>query len=356
MKYIVYLTTNKVNKKIYIGVHATETPEKFDGYYGCGVSRKHPVTHPKTPFQYAIKKYGYDAFERSTIQIFDSYEEAFKLEEEIVNDAFIKRIDTYNVILGGGRMPNNSKVVYQYDLKGNFIKSWKSAIIAGKELKVCPTLISQAVSHHTTSLKSLWSFEKYDILPIENFTIYNPEKKLYIYNLEGNFIKEYDSMNSFAKEYNTSISHINRAIKQKYVLGGVYITDEKVKNFTPAVRIKLTGAIHQYSLEGTYIQSFKDIKEVELKFGENMRGINPSIRQGKSYKNFLWLRGEKQDFVKPIKKTKGIARKVGQYTLDGKLIKIYNSVREARKNFSAVDKMLRGERNHINGFIFKYED
>lgn len=226
MKYIVYLTTNKINKKIYIGVHATETPEKFDGYYGDGVSRKHPILHPKTPFQYAIKKYGYDAFERSTIKIFDSYEEAFKLERELVNEDFIKRTDTYNIILGG---------------------------------------------------------------------------------------------------ISTS-------------------------------RIKLTGAIHQYSLEGNYIQSFKDIKEVELKFGENMRGINPSIREGRAYKNFLWLRGEKQEFVKPIKKIKGIARKVGQYTLEGELIKIYNSVREARKDFSAVDKMLRGERNHINGFIFKYED
>lgn len=356
MKYIVYLTTNKINKKIYIGVHATETPEKFDGYYGCGVSKKHPVQHPKTPFQYAIKKYGYDAFERSTIKIFDSYEEAFKLEAELVNEDFIKRSDTYNVIIGGGGMPDNSKKIYQYNLDGIFIKSWESATIAGKELNVCATLISQAAVHHTTSLKSLWSFEKYLKLPLEDFNVYNPEKKLYTYNLNFEFLKEYNSMSEFAKEFNTSISHINRAIQQKYVLGGVYISDEKVDKFTPVIRMKLTGLIHQYSLEGIYIQSFKDIKEVEAKFGENMRGINPSIREGRAYKNFLWLRGEKQDSVKPIKKTKGVARKVGQYTLDGQLVKIYKSVREARSNFSAVDKMLRGERNHINGFIFKYEE
>lgn len=35
-KYIVYQTTNKINNKIYIGVHGIEN-EKFDGYLGCGV-------------------------------------------------------------------------------------------------------------------------------------------------------------------------------------------------------------------------------------------------------------------------------------------------------------------------------
>ena len=32
MKYIVYLTTNLKNNKIYIGVHGTEDPNIFDGY------------------------------------------------------------------------------------------------------------------------------------------------------------------------------------------------------------------------------------------------------------------------------------------------------------------------------------
>ena len=32
MKYIVYLTTNLVNNKIYIGVHQTDNPDVFDGY------------------------------------------------------------------------------------------------------------------------------------------------------------------------------------------------------------------------------------------------------------------------------------------------------------------------------------
>jgi hypothetical protein len=51
MKYIVYQTVNKINNKIYIGVHGTEIDE-FDGYIGNGVSIYRPATymHPKTPF------------------------------------------------------------------------------------------------------------------------------------------------------------------------------------------------------------------------------------------------------------------------------------------------------------------
>ena len=99
-KTIVYMTVNTVNNKIYIGVHNTENPDKFDGYIGNGVNVFHPYTikHPTCPFHYAVKKYGFKKFKRYILQVFDNREDALKLEKVLVNEDFIRRDDTYNII------------------------------------------------------------------------------------------------------------------------------------------------------------------------------------------------------------------------------------------------------------------
>ena len=153
MKYIVYLTTNLVNKKIYIGVHQTENPDKFDGYLGCGVkiNDRNTYKHSKTPFSTAVNKYGVNNFIRKTLKVFDTLEEALNLEIELVNEDFIKRSDTYNITLGGGMPPKITKTIYQYSLEGEFIKEWPSITEASMTLKKSNTSIGQAIFDRTPS-------------------------------------------------------------------------------------------------------------------------------------------------------------------------------------------------------------
>ena len=91
-KYIVYCTTNIITNKIYIGVHKTQNPLRFDGYLGCGVLSTQPNTYEKskTAFQCSVKKHGVKNFIRSTLYIFEIEEDAYLMEETIVNQDFLK--------------------------------------------------------------------------------------------------------------------------------------------------------------------------------------------------------------------------------------------------------------------------
>lgn len=86
--HIVYQTTNIVNGKIYIGCHSTDIIE--DGYIGSGLLLKR-----------AINMYGFDNFVRKILFIFNTTEEMFTKEKELVNEEFISRTDVYNIMLGG---------------------------------------------------------------------------------------------------------------------------------------------------------------------------------------------------------------------------------------------------------------
>ncbi len=86
--YTVYKTTNLINNKIYIGLHATDNIN--DGYLGSGIFLKK-----------AIKKYGYKNFKKEILYVFDNKKDMITKEKEIVNEDFILRKDTYNMSKGG---------------------------------------------------------------------------------------------------------------------------------------------------------------------------------------------------------------------------------------------------------------
>ncbi len=357
MKYIVYQTINTVNNKIYIGVHQTENPAVFDGYLGCGLNRRNLNTHlkyPKTPFHYAVKKYGYDSFKRSTIKIFDTVKAALLLEAELVNEEFVKRSDTYNATVGGGLPPNLCKVVYQFDLEGNLLNSWPSLTEVAGIYNISPSCIGQAAKYKRATCNFYWSFSKE--INILDYKAFLPKVEVYVYDENGIYITSYRSYTECQKALRvSSISHIQRAVKLGNKVKNHFISLIKSDKFIKPNLPRLQGYVHQYNLDGTYIQSFKSIKEAEEKLSlGRLSGINTSIKMGEQYKGFLWSRGEKQDLIKPYKTPKSAAKKIAQYTMDGVFVKEYNTISEAKKEFPNVGRVLRGQANHCHNYVFKY--
>jgi hypothetical protein len=88
MFYTIYKITNKVNGKFYIGAHQTENLD--DSYMGSG----HLI-------RYAIKKYGIISFSKETLFNFETKQEMFDKEREIVNEQFVSEKTNYNIKVGG---------------------------------------------------------------------------------------------------------------------------------------------------------------------------------------------------------------------------------------------------------------
>lgn len=296
LKYIIYLTTNLVNNKIYIGLHKTYTPYEFDGYLGCGVKigDKHTYIHCNTPFESAVNKYGVGNFKRETLFVFDTLEEAINKEIELVDEEFIKRKDTYNVALGGGVPPAITKTVYQFTLDGEFIKEWHSITEAACQYKCHTVTISRAVLDKTPSLGFLWG-DKNNI-NVSEFKIGANKNKVYLYDINGNLIKEFNSQALCSKFLK---------IKAEYVKAHI---------------VNKTLCKDLYYMSNVKADNFKNITEHKV----------------------------------DIFTTNTTPRRVGKFDLKGNLICEFNTVREAKRDTAGAPMVLTGKRKTAGGFVFKY--
>lgn len=90
MIYFVYITTNLINEKQYIGDHLTNNLEK-DVYIGSG-----------TYFNKAVKKYGKENFKREILEFFNSKEDAFNAQEKYIKKYNTLSPNGYNLSPKGG--------------------------------------------------------------------------------------------------------------------------------------------------------------------------------------------------------------------------------------------------------------
>lgn len=139
--YCVYVHTNKINGKRYIGMTKQQPPEKRWGINGNRYCKS-------TYFYNAINKYGWDNFEHEIIKRNLTIYEASQLESKLIKEFDTMNDDKGYNLTGGGDTPifsesvkekmsdtwkSKFKNIAQYDKNFNLIKIWEHASDAARK-------------------------------------------------------------------------------------------------------------------------------------------------------------------------------------------------------------------------------
>ena len=357
MKYIVYLTKNLVNDKIYIGVHGTENPYKFDGYLGNGVYTNSPKTYQcrKTAFQCAVAKYGIKNFKRTVLKIFDTLEDALDLEAWLVTKDFIERTDVYNTTIGGGLPPKLNKPIYQYDLNGSLIKEWKSIKTITDYYKVNKDRIRMVINDKRSFEMSYWSEIKYLQLDIKE---YRPSSRGSIrqYNTQGIFLNSFKNTTEAAKILDIDRQKITNAIYGKYSISGYWFLKEgeSIEDYLNG-GIKKNPKVYQYDLNGQFIREFNNISDIKKILKINKNNLKRAIKNNNNIENYYWSYDKFNNILleNPELEQK-TPKKVYQYTLEGDFVKEWESITACKKEFPSVLQVCLGNRLHCHKFKFSF--
>ena len=295
MKYILYCTKNNVNGKIYVGIHETFTPDKFDGYLGHGVYTNGTGNKQKHPFPNAVKKYGIDNFTRTTLATVDTEHEALELEAKIVNIHFVKRGDTYNVTLGG-KIKSINHPVAKYDLEGNLLTTFDTIIDAAESVKVIPTTIFKVCTNTDLTCNGFyWRLIKDSIL---DKIVVNKKANKYSggsviqYSLAGYRVKTWKSAKEAAFNIHCDRSSITAACRGKKKVLKRYqwrYASDTLESLPPVQTFKTkTKKVIKLDLEGKFLEGYDSIIEASDVTNLSKKSIHKALKSGKISMGFYW--------------------------------------------------------------------
>jgi hypothetical protein len=296
MKYIVYMTVNTVNRKIYVGVHKINT-SNFDGYIGCGI-RSEATANKDLLFHKAVRKYGYNKFKRYTIAEFDNANDAFHLEREIVTEQFVKSKNTYNTAIGGvcSAGKTNEKKIIQYSLSGKFIKVWNSISEAATYFSISPGTLRQAlVPPFKSRVGHQWRYWAEEFPTYIGY--YSTKLRIAQYDTEGNLVKVWDSKKKAA----ISLGKKNDSALDKYAKNHKLYCGYQwriIKN-----NEEVPDYIEKYIDPNIVLQLDKDTSSIikewnkqELYKTSKFRNVKDALNgRVKTYKGFRWM--YKKDYI-----------------------------------------------------------
>ena len=197
----------------------------------------------------------------------------------------------------------------------------------------------------------------------------NYKSKIYKYDLDGNFVKEYESILDAVFQNNITNSVLHKALNREipYCKGFLWSKFYKIKvqPFEKKQSVHKYKSVHKYDLMGNYICSYSNYKSAAEELGCSKSQIHRALNLEIPYcKGFLWLL-EKTDKIKPYtgkRNRKPQGTPIGLYDLDGNLIERFLNITDASKKLNMSKHTVRRKFNKItemknkskyNNLIFK---
>lgn len=295
----IYKITNTINNKVYIG----QSIDVKWRWYSHKCELRHG-RHGNSHLQYAWSLYGEDAFN------FEVLEECPKEDLNIREQYYIDLYDSYNndkgynLTLGGGGTVTANEVL-QFDPYGNLVAEYRNGIEASEKTGINCGAIYQCCNRR---------LKKAD---------------LYFF--------------VFKTEYENGCD-------MSYWL-------ESTRN----------APVEQYDLYGNLIKVWNSCAEVINTLGFNPTGCTLHYDSRKSDHGFIWRRVNDTSFVVTPEYCKEVRdglnalkrKKVYQYTPDGKLVNVFESMREAIRNgFTRwkLNKCFSGEIDLYKGYRWSLDE
>lgn len=220
-RYSVYIHTNTINGKRYVGITSMKPKKRWNYGYGYELQPK---------FYKAITKYGWDKFSHDVVATGLSRDEACDLEKSL-----IAKYDTikngYNVSEGGIEMDKamGRMVVDKYNPDtGEYICSYASIMDAAFDVQTSDSHISEACrGKHSVIAGFGWAYHG------EPYT--QPKKYIHYRGViemidigTGKVVDTYKSIKQASEETGVSSSMICMCCNGKYKTGGGYAWRRKI--------------------------------------------------------------------------------------------------------------------------------
>lgn len=272
----IYITTNHINNKKYIGQRFYDENGRWKNYLGSGLHIKR-----------AIKKYGKENFSKEILQECNSKEELDKAEIYWIDKYNAVESDNFYNIASGGQGGDISIYLSEEqmkDVKDKLSKSHKGLLSGDKnnhsvlteeqvieiidkllQAESCDDIakdygVSYNIIHHIKN-HDTWTYLTKDITFPKNRKRRNDGKEVIQYDKKGFIINKFKNIKIASRETNIDYRHISAVCNGKKLSAGGYIWRFKGDDFNK-YRIERVGiSIDKYDLDGIYVDTYFSLND-----------------------------------------------------------------------------------------------